>query len=396
MSKSFLLITHSAAIGGASRSLVIIARSLLASGCRVHVLTPDGPACRIWRELGAATYAWKPAACYWLGGPVYSSGIVNFKMRCLGALVRLLWRLLTTTRLVRQIVTAQRIDTVHVNSLVLFPIGLVLALFCRRRGIRVIWHVREVLNETLPRLSRLMVIKSIVRGSDTIIAITRNEAKSFEHSGKVQVIHNTVSEDWLVEPGSSDRAEDPNVLVAMGCEFSLGKGIAEFVRMAELLRGRHPDVMFELYTTRPRSLGNLDELTLAARCNISACVVNPQLRLLFDRQLARQDYARFGIYVRADKSGCPWGRDIIEAMCSGVPVVATGSSQEFVVEGVTGFLTPPGSPELLAEAVERLLVDRALRSAMGRAARQRALALFSPTEHWQRMARALGVEASGQ
>lgn len=72
-------------------------------------------------------------------------------------------------------------------------------------------------------------------------------------------------------------------------------------------------------------------------------------------------------------------RSILEAFSMGVPVVATpaGGTTELVDDGTNGLIVPPGSPEYLAEAVERLGSDPALRSEMGAAARDTVEASFS-------------------
>jgi len=69
-----------------------------------------------------------------------------------------------------------------------------------------------------------------------------------------------------------------------------------------------------------------------------------------------------------------WGLVITEAMACGRPVVATGVGgiPDQVVDGETGFLVPPQSPERFADAIERLLDDAALRARMGDAAARRA------------------------
>ena len=62
-------------------------------------------------------------------------------------------------------------------------------------------------------------------------------------------------------------------------------------------------------------------------------------------------------------------------------MVATGSSQEFVINGQTGFLVPPGKPQLLARQVGKLLQDPKLLVSMSDAGRKRAEYLFSHREY---------------
>jgi len=70
-----------------------------------------------------------------------------------------------------------------------------------------------------------------------------------------------------------------------------------------------------------------------------------------------------------------FGLAVLEAMVSGLPVVATNVSSlpELVVDGETGFLVPPDDPAALAAAVERALAQPAL----GEAGRARARQEFS-------------------
>jgi glycosyltransferase involved in cell wall biosynthesis len=61
----------------------------------------------------------------------------------------------------------------------------------------------------------------------------------------------------------------------------------------------------------------------------------------------------------------------IEAMASGVPVVATrsGGPQEIIEDGVDGLLVPVGAPERLADALRELIGDPERRRALATAAR---------------------------
>lgn len=74
-----------------------------------------------------------------------------------------------------------------------------------------------------------------------------------------------------------------------------------------------------------------------------------------------------------------FGLSILEAHACGKPVVATrlGTGVEWVnQDGVTGFNVMPGSPEALAEAVNSLLNNNALRFQLGEQARTRVMQKF--------------------
>jgi glycosyltransferase involved in cell wall biosynthesis len=80
----------------------------------------------------------------------------------------------------------------------------------------------------------------------------------------------------------------------------------------------------------------------------------------------------------------PFGRSVLEALASGTPVVATdsGGIPEFVEDGETGVLVPPGDDAALAAALDRVLGDAGLRERLaegGRAAAETRFAL--PTRY---------------
>jgi glycosyltransferase involved in cell wall biosynthesis len=76
------------------------------------------------------------------------------------------------------------------------------------------------------------------------------------------------------------------------------------------------------------------------------------------------------------REGMP--RSIIEAMMTGLPVVATNirGSREEVVDGETGLLVPVNQTDTLASALSALAADPARRTAMGAAGRKRARDLY--------------------
>jgi len=75
----------------------------------------------------------------------------------------------------------------------------------------------------------------------------------------------------------------------------------------------------------------------------------------------------------------PFGIINLEAMACETPVVAsaTGGILEVVEDGTTGLLVPPARPDELAEALKRVLADKAMARAMGQAGRKRVEEKFS-------------------
>ncbi len=89
----------------------------------------------------------------------------------------------------------------------------------------------------------------------------------------------------------------------------------------------------------------------------------------------------------------PFGMAVLEAMATGLPVIATksGGIPEFVDDGRTGLLVERGAVDALTEALETLLDDPDRRRTLGGAARAEAVERYTwehVTDHlWERVAR---------
>lgn len=69
-----------------------------------------------------------------------------------------------------------------------------------------------------------------------------------------------------------------------------------------------------------------------------------------------------------------------EAMQAGLPVIASavGEMPRTIIDGVTGYVVPPGDPVTLADALARALADPGSFAAMGAQSRARVLGQFGP------------------
>jgi glycosyltransferase involved in cell wall biosynthesis len=110
----------------------------------------------------------------------------------------------------------------------------------------------------------------------------------------------------------------------------------------------------------------------------AALGVNTNVRWLGHRLDVESVLAAGDVFVLSSKSE-GLSNTILEAMASGLPVVATrvGGADEMVLDGLTGLLVPSSSPRALAEALASILRDPDARRAMGVAGRERARVEFS-------------------
>jgi glycosyltransferase involved in cell wall biosynthesis len=83
------------------------------------------------------------------------------------------------------------------------------------------------------------------------------------------------------------------------------------------------------------------------------------------------------VYAAADVFVLPsftegHAKALLEAMSCGVPCVASnvGGNRAAIVDGRTGLLVDPADVGALADAIERLITDRALARRLGEAARR--------------------------
>ena len=153
-------------------------------------------------------------------------------------------------------------------------------------------------------------------------------------------------------------------LVVYAGKLSAGKGTPVLLEALDRIAAAVPGARFVL--------AGKGSMTIPARPDLHVLGVLPQAEL-------------FALYRAADVVVVPsvWpeplSRVLLETMRIGRPVVATavGGTPEVVDHGVTGLLVPRRDPEALAKAVTELLLDRARRERMGRAAAERAASAFS-------------------
>lgn len=178
-------------------------------------------------------------------------------------------------------------------------------------------------------------------------------------TGRIDVVYSGVDPARLEKNEPVGRREEyglpaAGALVGQVAALAPHKDPINFVRSVAVLKKRHSNISGVMVGTGP--------LTQQVRAEVDGLGLSNSIHLLGFREDAHRVLRHFDVFVLSSYlEGL--GTSILDAMVLGVPVVATrtGGIPEMVEDGVSGLLVPPRDPQALADAVERVLQDAALR-----------------------------------
>lgn len=321
-------------------------------------------------------------------GSVTAEGEVGARLRALGVPVSVVplprlrpWTLLGSVLAVwrlRALLVRERVALVHAHG---SRGALYAGLAGHRLGVPLVWHVRVA--DPDRRLDRLLVRLSaaIVASSGATAARLRRLPRA---AARTTIVPNGVDLARFA-PGPAD----PALREALGLapavpvvgyfgRLERGKGVDVLLDAAERLHAGLPAATFLFVGDGPL---RASLVARAAASGLPARFVGP-----------RDDVAALlrlcAVVVLASRQEA-FGRVLIEAMATGVPVVATavGGIPEVCVDGVTSLLVPPEDPEALAVALALTLADQDATAARVAAATADVRARFDLAAH------AAGVQA---
>jgi len=216
-----------------------------------------------------------------------------------------------------------------------------------------------------------------VTASDRIIAISeavgRHLRPSWLARRRVTVVHNGIAPRDR-RPVALPGRGDPKV--AFVGRLNQWKGYEIFVEAAAHVGTRNAGVGFVVAGSPPVGEEWREE-DLRVRAERSG--LGDRIAVLGYRTDAPELFDSVQIAVVPSLWPEPFGLVVLEAMRSGCAIVATnrGGVPEMIENEVSGLLVPPGDVEALAAAIERLVVDVALRRRLGEAAERRVREAFT-------------------
>ena len=272
----------------------------------------------------------------------------------------------------------------HLNHVGLAPLAFLLRL-SGWKG-RILVHVRSQFPKNL--MSGLYC-RALERSVDHVIFITENELQLAQRNGfdasadRYSIVYNPAPPDMFDWAPAQARVDGPLRLVFLGTLSHL-KGPDRLLDLAQELNALQAPVQIDAYGGAPRQIGKKNALETLRQ---SAAQRNLQHMLTYhghtDTPMAALKNA--GMLVRTSRGRDPWGRDIIEAMAAGIPVLAEGTYDGFVEDGVTGILMQDWNAGLAAARVAELAADKDLLDKMRSMSKEKAGRLFKPDIYANRL-----------
>jgi glycosyltransferase involved in cell wall biosynthesis len=235
--------------------------------------------------------------------------------------------------------------------------------------------------------------------ADKLIAISENEAQYFKDHKNIEIIPNPIDfkiiDQIKLKNEICIQPEYGKVFVGMTGSFYGLKGHINFLKALEYLVNfqSFKEVKFfivgskftPLFRKIIKRLLNLKDYGKELEDFISKHKLKHYITFLPYTRNVLKYLNNMDIVVRPADTADPWGRDIIEAMALGKPVVATGSSEFYIENGKNGYLVPPNDPEALANKIISLVSSKSLRIEFGNKSYKKVKFMCNVNEHTKKI-----------
>lgn len=278
-------------------------------------------------------------------------------------------------------------DLVHANSLAM---GRLTGSVAGRLTAPTTSHLRDIIHVSasamadLNRNRRLFAVSQATRDAHVARGMDADRVVVVRNGIDLERFQPRPRQGWLRQ---ELRLPDSAVMLATIGQIGLRKGQDVLAEAAPAIVRAIPEAHFLVLGTRSSTKAESIEFEQAIHQRFAGQGLTPHLHCLGYRDDVAALLTEIDLLVHPANQE-PYGRVLLEAAASGVPVVATdvGGTSEIVLNSVTGQLVPPRDPNALATSVTRLLLDRRLMQSMSLAARERAVSEFEISGSARRLA----------
>jgi glycosyltransferase involved in cell wall biosynthesis len=262
-------------------------------------------------------------------------------------------------------------DIVHLNTSTLIAWGKV----AYKKGIHVVWHIREPLACGYLGLRRRVVQKFVEKYSTIIMPICKNDSKPWKSNPKLKVVYNAVDTklfNFNVEPFQiKDCENNPKILFLGG--LSKEKGTLVIFEVFKKLLNKMPSaklIVAGYFDNNEKIKIKLDYYfpTEKYKRKVNKTLRDIEKSVIFLGPIKNvpQVMAASDVIVFPATVG-HFARPIIEAGFMKRAVVASNLPplDELVIDGKTGFLIDPKNFDLWADKLFLLLNNEKLKDQMG-------------------------------
>lgn len=278
------------------------------------------------------------------------------------------------------------VDVVHIHT-ALVPLSTMLrasllSLVARRPGVRVLVHVHSGLVETWLTPRRTRLARALLAPADVVVTCSEGSRAALVPcvaNERLELVDNGVE---VAKYSETSAPHSPPRILFAGL-LTPRKGVLDLIEASCRLRAEGVEHELVLAGGTPDEGPEAETEVREAAAVPGVILVGPH-----------PHHAMPALYADADIFCLPsWWEamplSVLEAMAAALPVVASdvGDTSRAVNADATGLLVPPRRPDLLAEALARLLADEPLRRRMGDAGRQRAAEAWDASHTWEALAR---------
>ena len=362
---SVLFLDKEGGYGGSSRSLYFLIKHLDKSRVLPFViLRQHGPALELYGELGVRTLVFE-------GLPVYKPSPRNNLWVLFLFLLRI-GSFLNSWRLLSRLIAENEIDVIHMNHDSFFVYGI----FLRRLSTaRIVIHMRTMLP-----VNRYAVLQArcIEKVADHLVFISENEMQRYgELLGRKTDKASVVFNSFDPPDGNVERSSPKGLffkVLYLG-NLAYDKGPDRLVDLALEMKSKGiTHVRFVVCGEDRGEKGEKAKGVVASEAERSG--VSPYFDFMGHQARPDRFLKDCDVLIRLSRWNDPWGRDIIEAMACGKPVIATGDYQGFVEHGVNGFLHSKYDAERMLENIVFLAAHPEEVEKMGKTNREKAKQFF--------------------